>query len=102
MWLDVEPSELEVTVTVEAPSAIVQLVTESNYANAAGKAAIEHADTLRREAARKLPRRGLPDGVGRRHSCASATSASSSSPAPQPVSSKSLRKRERKSRRYIG
>lgn len=60
VWLDVEPSELEVTVTVEAPSAIVQLVTESNDANAAGKAAIERADTLRREAARKLREEGYP------------------------------------------
>lgn len=60
VWLDVEPSEVEVTVTVEAPTAIVQLVTESNDANAVGKAAIQHADTLRREAARKLREQGYP------------------------------------------
>lgn len=45
---------------IDAPSNIVQLITENNDATAVGEVAIERGDRLRREAARKLREEGYP------------------------------------------
>lgn len=59
-WLDADPSDVEVDVAVDAPSNVVQLLAESSEATAAGEAAIERADKLRREAVRALRADGYP------------------------------------------
>lgn len=60
VWLDVEPTDVEVDIVIDAPSRVMQLLAESNDATAAGEAAIERADRLRREAARALRADGYP------------------------------------------
>lgn len=59
-WLDMEPSEIEVDLTVNVPDSVVQMIAESNDAMATGEAAIARADRLRREAARALREDGYP------------------------------------------
>lgn len=58
VWLDVDPSEVEINIEIDAPSNIVQLITDSNDATAEGEAALARGDRLRREAVRKLRAEG--------------------------------------------
>lgn len=53
-WLDVDVSEVVVSVAVDAPAAIVQLVNEAAEAEATARAASAHGAKLRREAAKAL------------------------------------------------
>lgn len=53
-WLDVDPSEVEIDIAINAPRAIVQLITDSNDATAEGEAALARGDKPRREAVRTL------------------------------------------------
>lgn len=59
-WLDLEPADVDIALTVEPPSDVVSLLDQSRRAAAEAEAAIARADALRREAARALRAEGYP------------------------------------------
>lgn len=60
VWLDVEPEEVEVNVTVVVPESISQMVTESNEAEAQGNELRARGAALRKEAVQQLRAQGYP------------------------------------------
>ncbi|MFS0715445.1 hypothetical protein ABC195_16505 [Microbacterium sp. 2P01SA-2] len=59
-WLDVEPDQVAVEITVAAPDEIVELVRASDKAEEEGNAARARGAQLRREAAHALREQGYP------------------------------------------
>ena len=59
-WLDVEPVEVDVQVSVAAPDNIVQMIRESDEAEEEGNALRARGAALRREAVQKLREQGYP------------------------------------------
>lgn len=57
-WLDVEPEDVTVDVTVEAPDNIVQMIRASDEAEEEGNAARARGAALRREAVHALREQG--------------------------------------------
>lgn len=57
-WLDVAASNIEVAVTIEAPTAIAALIEQSHTATVEADAAIARADALRRQTIRALRAEG--------------------------------------------
>jgi hypothetical protein len=53
-WLDVDESDVDVTVEVRAPEAVMGLWRQGAEAEVAARAAVEHAAAIRREAVRAL------------------------------------------------
>lgn len=59
-WLDVDPAEISLEISVDAPDEIVQLVRASDQAEEEGNAARARGAALRREAAHALREKGYP------------------------------------------
>lgn len=60
VWLDVEPTEVAVTVSVVVPDDVVQMINDSEQAEAEGNALRARGAELRREAAQQLRAQGYP------------------------------------------
>lgn len=59
-WLDVEPADVEVSIAVDAPDTIVQMIRESDQAEEEGNRARARGAALRREAVHALREEGYP------------------------------------------
>lgn len=60
VWLDVEPSEVDVTVRIDAAESVTKLWAEGIAAEAEGRQVLERAALLRRGAVHKLRDEGYP------------------------------------------
>lgn len=59
-WLDVDPAEISVTISIEAPDDIAQLAQAAAAAEEEGNAARARGAVLRRQAAQALRKKGYP------------------------------------------
>jgi len=59
VWLGTAIDDVDVETTVEAPADVLRLWEQSQHAEAEGRAAVEHAAALRRQAVRTLRTRGF-------------------------------------------
>ncbi|MCJ0700259.1 hypothetical protein FRIG_03770 [Frigoribacterium faeni] len=58
VWLDVDPSEVDVDVTVEVPDEVRQMWEDGAAAEAAARVAVQRAAALRRQAVHELRQQG--------------------------------------------